>query len=165
MVNMEKITTPRQIEQLAQIATSIWHEYFPCILSDEQIDYMVEQFQSQSAITAQMEKEGYEYFFIKQGDEVLGYAGVCPKDGKLLLSKFYLKKEHRGHGYARQAMDFLVALCKNRGLCCIWLTVNRMNAHSIQVYQAMGFTIAKSQVADIGNGFVMDDYIMEKSIQ
>ncbi len=164
MIQMEKITTPQQVQQLAQLASHIWHEYFPCILSDQQIDYMVEKFQSSSAITTQLEQEGYEYYFIKQGEQILGYTGICPKEGKLFLSKLYLRKEHRGHGYARQAMDFLVSLCKERNLCCIWLTVNRFNQHSIQVYEAMGFTTARTQVADIGSGYVMDDYIMEKAI-
>jgi hypothetical protein len=42
--------------------------------------------------------------------------------------------------------------------------VNRNNENSIKTYERFGFDKAGTQVADIGGGFVMDDYIMEKTI-
>jgi len=48
------IQTPEQIQILANLASEIWHEYFPCILPSEQIDYMINKFQSFSALTEQI---------------------------------------------------------------------------------------------------------------
>ena len=45
-----KCTTQHQIEELAQLAKQIWHEYFIHIISHEQIDYMVEKYQSLTAL-------------------------------------------------------------------------------------------------------------------
>ena len=56
-------------------------------------------------------------------------------------------------------------LCREQNLDTIYLTVNRNNKHAIEVYLKKNFKIAAEEVADIGCGFVMDDYIMELSIE
>lgn len=160
----EKVTTDRDIAELARLASDIWHEYFVRILSPEQIDYMVDKFQSVPAMTDQIRNQGYEYYFMKKNGQSIGYMGIKPEETKLFLSKFYIHKDHRGNGHASRAMEFLVSLCKERGLKAIWLTVNRYNDLAIAVYEKKGFRKVRTQVADIGNGFVMDDYIMEKEL-
>ena len=82
----------------------------------------------------------------------------------MFLSKIYLQQKYRGNGYAAQAIQYLEKICCLEQLHTIWLTVNKGNADSIAAYKHMGFAIARTQVADIGQGFVMDDYIMEKSL-
>lgn len=52
----------QNIKELASLAYAIWHEYWTCILSPEQIDYMVENFQSEQAINKQIENENYTYY-------------------------------------------------------------------------------------------------------
>ena len=154
-----------QISQLAVLADKVWHEYFPCILSEGQIDYMVEKFQSYEAMTKQID-EGYEYFFIEADGKRAGYMGIHEEtaEKKMFLSKLYLKKDFRHKGYAGKVLKELFVMTAKRGLKMVWLTVNKYNDHTISVYEHMGFAKARTQVADIGNGFVMDDYIMEKTI-
>ena len=53
-----------QIRELADLASEIWHEYWPCILSEKQIEYMVDKFQSEKAIEKQIKDENYTYYFI-----------------------------------------------------------------------------------------------------
>lgn len=158
-----KIVNDEQLNILASVANEVWHEFFPCILSPEQIDYMVDKFQSYDAMKKQME-DGYEYYFLMDNDEICGYMGIHEEtlDKKMFLSKLYLKKEHRGKGYASKALMKLFDMSTQRKLNMVWLTVNKHNEHTIEVYEHMGFAKARTQVADIGNGFVMDDYIMEK---
>jgi len=55
-------------------------------------------------------------------------------------------------------------LARARGLSLLWLTVNKGNP-SVQVYRRLGFRIAADLMMDIGGGFVMDDYRMEKTLQ
>ena len=76
-----------------------------------------------------------------------------------------IKEQIKNQKYASLTLRFLENLCRNNGWAKIWLTVNNNNTNSIAAYQAMGFHAADTQVADIGNGFVMDDYIMEKIIE
>ncbi|RAV06283.1 GNAT family N-acetyltransferase [Paenibacillus sp. YN15] len=159
-----KVDTVEEMAELAQIAAEIWREHYISMITMEQIDYMIEKFQSVPAIREQIQRQGYEYYAMRREGATVGYMSVRQDEGKLFLSKFYVGKEHRGHGYASQAIAFLEQLCKERGLSHIWLTVNRHNESSIEVYRKKGFQAVREQVADIGNGFVMDDYVMEKEI-
>ena len=153
-----------QIEKIGALAEEIWNEHYQSILSQEQIDYMVEKFQSVKAITVQMREEGYQYFLLELSDEDAGYMAIKVEEDRLFLSKLYLRKSARGQGVASEAMRYLENLCRQNGLSAIWLTVNKHNLGSIAVYEHLGFQKSYEQAADIGGGFVMDDHIMEKRI-
>lgn len=146
-----------EINELAELASEIWHEYWPCILTAEQIDYMVEKFQSKKAIKEQIKNENYTYYFIKVDNEIAGYVGVSDKKDYLFLSKLYIRKEFRHQGFGRLAFNEI----KNLGFKKIRLTVNKYNKNTINAYLKYGFKTIDSVVSDIGCGFVMDDYIME----
>lgn len=164
MINFVKIKSDSGIQKLAVLADKIWHEAFSEILSPEQIDYMIEKFQSFGAIKTAIDKDNYEYFFISDETGIAGYTGIQEADGKLFLSKLYIAKENRGRKIASKAFDFIETLARKRNLKSIWLTVNRNNTHAIEVYKSKGFSIIRTQVTDIGNGFVMDDFVFEKNI-
>lgn len=146
-----------EINELTELASEIWHEYWPCILTAEQIDYMVEKFQSKKAIKEQIKNENYTYYFIKVDNEIAGYVGVSDKKDYLFLSKLYIRKEFRHQGLGRLAFNEI----KNLGFKKIRLTVNKYNKNTINAYLKYGFKTIDSVVSDIGCGFVMDDYIME----
>ncbi len=82
----------------------------------------------------------------------------------MFLSKFYLHHAARGSGTGRRCMEFIEGLARRRGLSLLWLTVNKGNP-AVQAYQRLGFRIAADLVMDIGGGFVMDDYRMEKALE
>ncbi|MBR4117604.1 MAG: GNAT family N-acetyltransferase [Methanocorpusculum sp.] len=154
------VTTEEDIIQTAKTAEEVWREYYTPLLGDAQVSYMVENFQSAKAITKQIE-EGYTYYLLKDGTEVVGYVGICPKDEYLFLSKLYVRKEARGKGFASKALALVKEAAKDMGLYRIQLTVNKGNSGSISVYEHWGFVTVDSVVTDIGCGFVMDDYVME----
>lgn len=161
-ITFPSVETKPQIEEVARLAADIWHEYYITLITREQIAYMVDKYQSVPAIEEQIGREGYAYYLMQAGETAVGYMAVKPDSDTLFLSKFYVAKEHRGQGYASQADAFLDELCEASGVNRIWLTVNRDNRSSIAVYEKKGFRIVREQVADIGNGFVMDDFVMEK---
>ena len=150
-MHIEQATTEEEIQTIADLAEIIWHQHFTPIIGKEQVIYMVEKFQSFNALKEQIEN-GYEYY------------RIFDQDGKLFLSKLYLKKEARGKHLATNVFEFLKQLCRERGLSAIWLTCNKHNDNSLAVYRHLGFETVDTQVADIGNGFVMDDYIMEVTV-
>ncbi len=153
---------PTDIAELASLANTVWHEFFPIILTTDQIDYMVDKYQSIKAITAQL-ADGYNYYFLDDGKR-LGYFGIKVDVDGLFLSKLYLLKSSRGHGYTKDVMHFLETYAKEYTIERIWLTVNKYNEHSINVYEHYGFVKIAAVVTDIGSGYVMDDYIMEKKL-
>ena len=150
-----------KIKELAELSSEIWHEYWPCILSDEQIDYMVDKFQSEHAMLEQIKKENYTYYFIVKDGNKCGYFGISRKKDYLFLSKLYIKKEYRHQGIGRLAFERIKEIADNFGYAKIRLTVNKNNKHTIDAYLKYRFAIIAHDVTDIGNGFVMDDYIME----
>ena len=158
---MIKFDEVKDIKELAILASDIWHEYWTVILSDEQIDYMVEKFQSETAITEQIKNENYVYFYILSDGEKSGYIGLSKKDDYLFLSKLYVKKNFRHNGIGTKAFEFIKNYAKTLNYKKIKLTVNKYNKNTIDAYNKWGFKTTDAVVTDIGNGFVMDDYIME----
>ena len=104
-----------EIPRLAALASEIWHECFPGIITGGQIDYMVEKFQSPAAMTAQL-AEGYRYFIVEHEGDDAGYIGVHPEETKMFLSKLYLRKEHRGQRCAGKMLSFVAGLAAASGL-------------------------------------------------
>ena len=150
-----------EIARCAALADEIWHQHYASILSPEQIDYMVERFQSAPAMSRQIAEEGYRYVRVLCDGEEAGFFGYTHTGDELFLSKLYLRAAYRGRGLARRALVFLEGeLVHGR----ITLTVNRYNTNSIAAYRALGFSVIREQCSDIGAGFVMDDFVMEKRI-
>ena len=163
-LEVRKAETDTQVREIADLAKVIWNEHFTPIIGKDQVDYMVEKFQSYPALKEQI-SEGYEYYQIFSSGEFCGYTGIHPgEDNRLFLSKLYLKKESRGHHLATGAFSFLKEICRERGYSAIWLTCNKHNDNSLGVYRHFGFEIIDTQEADIGGGFIMDDYIMKYKI-
>lgn len=163
MIQMIPVMTEEDVEDLSELAGEIWREFFPGIISREQIEYMLKLFLSPEALKDQLE-HGYEAYFIENEDaEDIGFTVVHPdnEDGRLFLSKIYLKADERGKGISSQVMKFLETLTYARGLGKIWLTVNKGNDTAIPVYEHRGYQVIREEVNDIGEGYVMDDYIME----
>lgn len=149
-----------EIKTLANLASEIWHEYWNIILSGKQIDYMIENFQSEDAIKHQCTNESYTYYFINDNGENIGYFGVSERKNYLFLSKLYIKKAFRSKGIGRKAFEKIKKIAKQKQYKEIQLTVNKYNKNTIQAYLRWGFRTINSVITDIGSGFVMDDYIM-----
>jgi diamine N-acetyltransferase len=168
-VQFVPVTTPQQFDVVAGLAHEIWYEYYVPLIGRAQVDYMVSKFQSSGAMQGQM-REGYEYFLVRSGPterdgQPIGYCALQPQpaESSLFLSKLYLLRDARGGGTGRVCMEFIEQLARRRGLNLLWLTVNKGNP-AVKAYERLGFRIAADLVMDIGGGFFMDDYRMEKPL-
>jgi diamine N-acetyltransferase len=158
-----EVSTEYQVEIIESLAREIWTEHYIPLIGKEQVDYMLATFQSRQAIREQI-RNGVAYYLIREADEHIGYMAVQPKGRELFLSKIYVKSSRRGMGYGKKAVQFAETAAKELDLNKIVLTVNKNNVNSIKAYEKIGFKNVGSVVQDIGNGFVMDDYKMEKTI-
>ncbi|MCX7086474.1 MAG: GNAT family N-acetyltransferase [Methylococcales bacterium] len=157
------VTSATDIQAASALASEIWREYYPGIIGLAQVEYMLQHLQSTDAITQQL-AAGYQYFFISDGMQSLGYLSVlCNTRGKILhLSKFYILQQARRQGLGMLAFAQLEVMAKQQLLTRISLTVNKHNAPAIAAYQQLGFVITGDITQDIGQGFIMDDYEMLK---
>lgn len=164
-ISFDPVETAEDQEYLARLADEIWHEYWPDLIGAAQTDYMVEKFQSLEAIRRDMSENAYEYWILHGEDgRTLGFTGghVEPETNRFFISKVYLLAEERGKGYARQTVEFYNRLCLDRGLDAMYLTVNKGNEMGIRAYKGTGFETIEAVETDIGEGFIMDDYVMER---
>jgi GNAT superfamily N-acetyltransferase len=145
---------------IAEIAGEIWREHYTPLIGIEQVEYMLENFQSAQQIFADIHDNDYTYFTAEKIG-IIGYMSVCPKDDCLFISKLYVRKDERGTGIARSFLQKAVKLCREYGFDKIRLTVHKYNDETIVKYNKMGFTSVDSVKIDIGGGYDMDDYVME----
>ena len=164
-LEITKIKYLPELRETAELAEKIWHECFVNIISEGQIDYMVEKFQSLNAMTDQIEKQDYSYFAVREDGELCGYFGVKPEsDDRFFLSKLYLRNDKRGRGIASLMLRKVFQEAEKYGKKRVYLTVNKNNTHAVEVYKKTGFAIVDTSVTDIGSGYVMDDFIMEYTL-
>jgi L-amino acid N-acyltransferase YncA len=163
-MNIREVFSEADVRRLTKVAREVWREANISFCTPEQVEYMIEKFQSFEAISGQL-VHGYRYFLIEEDGEILGYFGVQPQAERLFLSKFYILKQNRGRGLFSLGLDYMCALCHEGSTNAIYLTVNRNNLHAYEVYLAKGFKVIAEECTDIGFGFVMDDYIMELEVK
>ena len=51
MLTFEKVTTQESIKKTAELAKDIWNKYFITIITQSQIDYMIDKFQSEMSMS------------------------------------------------------------------------------------------------------------------
>ena len=160
MIEIKKVKYLPELRRLAEVADEIWHECFVDIISNGQIDYMVEKFQSLDAMCKQIEEQSYCYFAVYDDSDLCGYFAVKPEsDDRFFLSKLYLRHDKRGNGIAKKMLEKVFEEARAANKKTVYLTVNKQNEHAIAVYKKTSFTLIDSVITDIGGGYVMDDYI------
>jgi len=162
---IKSVTTFQDIQITAYLAQKIWNQHYVPIIGQEQVAYMLDKFQDFEAIKNQIEL-GYEYFIIDHINQPCGYLCLVSNtiEMKMMISKIYVDSDFRGLNLGSQLLDFAMDKAKKDNFKSIWLTVNKNNSKSIEWYQKKGFNITKNIALDIGNGFIMDDYVMEMSL-
>lgn len=161
MIDIKKAEKEADFEKIASLAFSIWTEHYTPIIGIDQVNYMLSKFQSAAAIKEQV-LEGMEYYTIYSEETPAGYFAISRKEQDLFLSKLYVSSQFRGKGLAKAAMTFIGNRKQELECNSITLTVNKYNTNSINAYFKMGFEKVKSIIQDIGNGYIMDDYLMQK---
>lgn len=161
MVRFELVEDGRGIESVAHLAREIWTEHYTPIIGQEQVQYMLENFQSVWAINDQIQK-GVLYYLLSYMETKAGYLALEPsgQDKQAKLSKIYVRSDLRGLGLGRKALQQAINVCRQLSVEILWLTVNKNNKVAIDFYERTGFIKTGTIVQNIGEGFVMDDYKM-----
>lgn len=155
---LHPVGTTGEVYRCAAIAALIWHEWYVPIIGEAQVAYMLDTLQSEAAIAAQIEN-GFDYYLLYHDRVSVGYLATHAEDEALMISKLYVVHSARGLGAGRFMIDACIASAKALELSRLELTVNRHNP-SLSFYARLGFENAGTRVAQIGGGFVMDDYVM-----
>ena len=156
--------TEKDIPIVQQLAHKIWNENYQEMISQAQIDYMLELIFNEERMLKSL-AQNQSWFLLQEDKSYFGYLNFFPKENTMFLSKIYIDAAFQGKGYAHESMDFVVEKAKELQLSSVELTVNKHNHKALKFYQKYGFAIQKEAVFDIGNGYVMDDYVMELIVE
>ena len=160
MTELIKIEDVAAAKKAQELAYEIWHEHYADILSVEQIDYMLKNQTAEEILNHS--SEGYVFYLIRLDEKDIGYTAVSydeKLDNRALVSKLYIKSEKRGQGVGKAVMSLHSQNAKKLGFDGLYLYVNKKN-DALFAYEKLGFKKERAVVTDIGNGFVMDDFIM-----
>lgn len=157
-----KVTTKDQLQVVADLAKKIWPVTYATILSKEQLHYMLDRFYNLKALQKQLESGQVFYLAQNENQEFVGFVSyeINCKPNKTKIHKIYVSPETQGTGIGKQLLDLVKTKAQENQQAAIFLNVNKYN-NAQNFYQKLGFTITKEEVIDIGNGYVMDDYVME----
>ncbi len=148
---------------LETLAKEIWERIYSPVIGKSQVDYMLEKFQSQSAIEKDM-KSGVIYHIAAIDDIPCGYSAVKKDDTGIFLSKLYVKQGYRHKGVARAMLDTINAFARKNRAKRIWVACNRHNASTLDEYKRFGFMIIDSACPKEISGVNAGDYILEKKL-
>jgi len=163
MIGIKAATTPSAFKIIETLAQQIWHQHYTDIIGLAQVEYMLDKFNSAKAIE-QDAKTGAQFYYLTFNGTPVGYTAIKAERDILFLSKLYVSEACRGKGIGKFALNFIDEEAKKQQLSAIRLKVNKYNTASIAAYQKLGFKTIKASVTDIGNGFIMDDFDMEKRL-
>ena len=154
--------TIENITLIKEIASQSWRKHYPGILSTEQIEYMLELMYSENELRKHFENPNYHYYLLGDEEKTLGIMGFENhyQEKTTKLHRIYLLEEAKGKGVGKFAINFLKNQAKESGDQRIILNVNKQNP-SYYFYVSQGFKVYEEGVFEIGNGYVMDDYLME----
>lgn len=157
--------TKEHIFIIKSLSDRIWPPTFQDILTREQIAYMMDMMYSTSSLEKQMD-EGHHYILAKEDDEYLGYLSyeLNYKNSNITkVHKIYVLPSLQGKGVGRFFIDAAADIARRNENTELSLNVNRFNK-ALDFYKRVGFEVMYSEDIDIGNGFLMEDYVMNKKI-
>lgn len=150
--------TPSDTGTIAALAEKIWMQYYPEIITVEQIRYMLDKMYSAPALQQQM-SEGQDFYLLLENEQPIGYCSFSTTEpGHYFLHKFYVDTHYHGKGIGTFLLNEM--LKQLAPVLTVRLTVNRKNYRSINFYFKNKFTIEKVEDFDIGNNYFMNDFIM-----
>lgn len=156
--------TIADVASIREVAERTWPVSYREIISPEQIRYMLDLMYSESKIEAAVSDPKQAFWLAEKNGTVLGFCGIehgWPEAGFTRIHKLYILPDTQGLGLGKILVDQVAAEARKYGNNQLHLNVNKNN-RAIAFYSKHGFVTTAEEVIDIGNGYVMDDFIMVK---
>lgn len=152
------------LEQVTKLAHRIWPSTFKDILSEDQLNFMLNWMYDLKQLEMQY-NNGHLFFLAKENEECIGFMGLephFPEEGILRIHKFYLLQEYQGKSIGKWMLNQAEKWAVDNKMHALHLNVNRYNS-AVEFYKKTGFEIILTEDIDIGQGYYMNDYVMLKN--
>jgi RsiW-degrading membrane proteinase PrsW (M82 family)/ribosomal protein S18 acetylase RimI-like enzyme len=148
---------------IRELSLQVWPQTYAGILSPEQIQYMLQEMYSEAALHRQMQ-DNHHFFIVYNAGIPIGFASYSETEPNIFkLHKIYILPLQQGRGTGRFVIEQLIEKIKEEGATALRLNVNRNNP-ALSFYEKLGFVSIREEDIDIGNGYFMNDYVMEKKL-
>ncbi|WP_371323677.1 N-acetyltransferase [Dechloromonas sp. ZY10] len=155
--------TPPDVPAIAALAREIWQASYPGIITQEQIDFMLEQRYGHERLYDDLEDADKWLDQALVGERRVGFAFSELRKGEFKLDKLYIHPDVQRRGVGGQMIEHVAARARKLGYPALVLQVNKRNTKAIASYQKYGFVVRETTVEDLGR-YVMDDFVMEKKL-
>ncbi len=166
MIQIRK-ALPEELPIVREIAHKTWPDTFAGILSPPQIEYMLNMMYDLKTLESQLSEKGQVFLLAEEEGDFFGFAAYelnYYKGEKAKLHKIYVLPSAQGKGLGKKLIQVVSDQAKARDQKSLLLNVNKFNQPAIDFYAYLGFEEAYREVIDIGNGYVMDDVVMELNL-
>jgi len=165
---MIKITEAsiEDIARIQEIAHITWPITYGEILTAEQLNYMLDLIYSDEALTRQIQNKEQLFYLISDSESVIGFIGIehhYKNEAITKIHKIYLLPETQGKGYGKIIFESIEEMALENNSSELLLNVNRFNT-ALNFYKKLGFETKETVDIEIGNGFLMEDYVMGKTL-
>jgi RsiW-degrading membrane proteinase PrsW (M82 family)/ribosomal protein S18 acetylase RimI-like enzyme len=151
------------VELIRSLCIEVWPQTYASILTADQVAYMLEESYSPQALQKQLD-EGQQFLIVYNAVHPVGFASyseVAP--GVFKLNKIYILPAHQRRGIGKKVIQYVIDEIQSKGAVALQLNVNRENGAK-QFYERLGFVVTGSEDIAIGDGYFMNDYVMEKGL-
>lgn len=159
-----RTATVADIPLIRKLTFVIWPQTYSNIIGKEQIDYMLEMMYNPATLQKQIEEDVCTFIIVYDDKEPVAFASYNETEQQVWkLNKIYILQSQQGKGTGKFIINFIVAEIKANHAKALQLQVNRQNKAK-GFYEKLGFKIIKTADFDIGNGYFMNDYVMELTL-
>jgi GNAT superfamily N-acetyltransferase len=154
-----------ELQLVRDLAHKIWPATYSHIISQEQINYMLNWMYSLETLQNNNENN-HAFFAVFDAAEPLGFTDLelnNPEENWMKLQKIYVLPEKQKLGVGLALMDCAFLFAKDNDIKHITLQVNRNNK-AVSFYEKLGFIVSDEQDFEIGNGYFMNDFVMQKDL-
>jgi diamine N-acetyltransferase len=155
-----------QLPEVRQLADVIWRAHYPGIISEGQIDYMLERGYAIETLKYFLGAADRGLELATVATAIAGFAAWYVTDDreKAKIDKLYVLQSLQRHGIGGRLIACVEGHARAAGARTLSLNVNKNNTRAVSAYKKHGFAVREAVVVDIGHGYVMDDYVMVKPI-
>lgn len=154
--------TSEQLVIVQELAHKIWPTTYGKILSAEQLTFMLDKFYNIDFLK-NLQKNGQHFLLLEENAVFLGFASYelnYENSNKTKVQKIYVLPQTQGKGLGKKLMDFIKIIAVENNNNGLILNVNRFN-NALGFYEKYGYKIKETIDIEIGNGYLMEDYVME----
>lgn len=160
------IATPDQLSIVKDLAYTIWPTAYGEILSKKQLNFMLDKFYHLDWLKNQMFNHNQVFLLIEENKGYLGFCAYelnCGNSNNTKLHKLYVLPQTQGKGIGKALLSEVEKIALENHNDGVFLNVNRYNKAQ-EFYKHQGYIISETIDIEIGNGYLMEDFVMKKSL-